>query len=79
MCRPPPDRLLAAVAGETDLLVPPAGLNEGMRSSDGSWVLANLNVTGYYRVNYDPQNWERLLAQLGLDPQVRCGGLSPVR
>ncbi|KAM7396134.1 hypothetical protein PAMP_019202 [Pampus punctatissimus] len=32
--------------------------------SGGSWVLANINVTGYYRVNYDLGNWERLLAQL---------------
>uniref|UniRef100_A0A674MCV6 Aminopeptidase n=1 Tax=Takifugu rubripes TaxID=31033 RepID=A0A674MCV6_TAKRU len=29
------------------------------------WVLANNNVTGYYRVNYDEANWERLLAVLG--------------
>uniref|UniRef100_A0A672QLP9 Aminopeptidase n=1 Tax=Sinocyclocheilus grahami TaxID=75366 RepID=A0A672QLP9_SINGR len=32
--------------------------------TDTDWLLANLNVTGYYRVNYDPQNWERLLTQL---------------
>lgn len=40
-----------------------------MRSSS-SWILANLNVTGYYRVNYDLGNWERLLAQLDLDHEV---------
>uniref|UniRef100_A0A3B5MBP7 Aminopeptidase n=1 Tax=Xiphophorus couchianus TaxID=32473 RepID=A0A3B5MBP7_9TELE len=28
-----------------------------------SWVLANINVTGYYRVNYDLGNWERLFSQ----------------
>uniref|UniRef100_A0A8C4T7E7 Aminopeptidase n=1 Tax=Erpetoichthys calabaricus TaxID=27687 RepID=A0A8C4T7E7_ERPCA len=28
------------------------------------WVLANINVTGYYRVNYDMSNWQKLLGQL---------------
>lgn len=42
-----------------------------MRRSNTSWILANLNVTGYYRVNYDFENWERLLAQLGSEPQVK--------
>ncbi|XP_075932322.1 aminopeptidase N-like [Anarhichas minor] len=36
----------------------------------GLWVLANINVTGYYRVNYDLGNWERLLAQLHSEHQV---------
>ncbi|KAG8440629.1 hypothetical protein GDO86_006396 [Hymenochirus boettgeri] len=30
----------------------------------GNWLLANINVTGYYRVNYDDNNWDRLLNQL---------------
>uniref|UniRef100_A0A8C9SCB0 Aminopeptidase n=1 Tax=Scleropages formosus TaxID=113540 RepID=A0A8C9SCB0_SCLFO len=34
------------------------------------WVLANLNVTGYYRVNYDLSNWERLLTLLDSTPGV---------
>ncbi|XP_041794551.1 aminopeptidase Ey [Chelmon rostratus] len=38
--------------------------------SDGWWVLANINVTGYYRVNYDDENWEQLLAQLNSEHQV---------
>uniref|UniRef100_A0A671SFY3 Aminopeptidase n=1 Tax=Sinocyclocheilus anshuiensis TaxID=1608454 RepID=A0A671SFY3_9TELE len=38
--------------------------------TDTDWLLANLNVTGYYRVNYDPQNWERLLTQLNSDHSV---------
>uniref|UniRef100_A0A672T0J7 Aminopeptidase n=1 Tax=Sinocyclocheilus grahami TaxID=75366 RepID=A0A672T0J7_SINGR len=38
--------------------------------TDTDWLLANLNVTGYYRVNYDPQNWERLLTQLNSDHKV---------
>ncbi|XP_054883503.1 aminopeptidase Ey-like isoform X2 [Poeciliopsis prolifica] len=44
-------------------------LNEDMRTGP-SWVLANINVTGYYRVNYDLGNWERLFSQLNTDHQV---------
>uniref|UniRef100_A0A8C4DWI7 Aminopeptidase n=1 Tax=Dicentrarchus labrax TaxID=13489 RepID=A0A8C4DWI7_DICLA len=42
---------------------------EGMKSGD-LWVLANINVTGYYRVNYDLGNWDSLLAQLHSGHQV---------
>ncbi|XP_068460282.1 aminopeptidase N-like [Clinocottus analis] len=38
-------------------------------SDAGDWILANVNCTGYYRVNYNPENWERLLTQLETDPQ----------
>ncbi|XP_029009681.1 aminopeptidase N-like [Betta splendens] len=33
------------------------------------WILANMNWSGYYRVNYNPENWEQLLTQLETDPQ----------
>lgn len=39
-------------------------------SKNGEWILANVNCTGYYRVNYDPENWERLLTQLETDRNV---------
>lgn len=35
-----------------------------MKASGGDWVLANLNVVGYYRVNYDLGNWNRLVEVL---------------
>ncbi|XP_078114099.1 alanyl (membrane) aminopeptidase-like b [Sander vitreus] len=37
-------------------------------SKNGEWILANINCTGYYRVNYNPENWDRLLTQLEIDP-----------
>ena len=46
-----------------------SGINIEMKTG-GDWVLANINVTGYYRVNYDLGNWERLLTQLNKDHQV---------
>uniref|UniRef100_A0A3B4CG94 Aminopeptidase n=1 Tax=Pygocentrus nattereri TaxID=42514 RepID=A0A3B4CG94_PYGNA len=36
----------------------------------GDWVLLNLNLTGYYRVNYDTENWERILNQLNSNHQA---------
>uniref|UniRef100_A0A8C9VNP9 Aminopeptidase n=1 Tax=Scleropages formosus TaxID=113540 RepID=A0A8C9VNP9_SCLFO len=41
-----------------------------MKVNGNEWVLANLNVTGYYRVNYDLSNWERLLTLLDSTPGV---------
>lgn len=39
-------------------------------SEDGKWVLANINCMGYFRVNYDPVNWDRLLSQLEINIHV---------
>lgn len=38
--------------------------------SDHDWVILNLNVTGYYRVNYDKLGWKKLNQQLEKDPKV---------
>uniref|UniRef100_A0A3B4UQW0 Aminopeptidase n=1 Tax=Seriola dumerili TaxID=41447 RepID=A0A3B4UQW0_SERDU len=37
-------------------------------SKHGGWILANVNCTGYYRVNYNPENWDALLTQLETNP-----------
>lgn len=34
------------------------------------WVLLNLNVTGYYLVNYDVENWRKIQTQLQTDLSV---------
>ncbi|XP_036026619.1 aminopeptidase N [Onychomys torridus] len=36
-------------------------------SADNEWVLLNLNVTGYYQVNYDTGNWQKIQNQLQED------------
>ncbi|GAB1292240.1 Aminopeptidase N [Apodemus speciosus] len=39
-------------------------------SSDDEWILLNINVTGYYLVNYDESNWRKLQNQLQTDLSV---------
>ncbi|XP_047112415.1 aminopeptidase N-like [Schistocerca piceifrons] len=46
---------------DSELVVP------GVAQPD-DWLLLNMNVTGYYRVNYDEQNWALLTAQLLQNP-----------
>lgn len=42
---------------------------ESFISKDEEWILANVNCTGFYRVNYDLANWARLLNELENNPQ----------
>ncbi len=39
-------------------------------STADDWLLANINMTGFYRVNYDSDNWERLLNKLNTQHEV---------
>lgn len=39
------------------------------RTTSDSWILFNVNQSGYFRVNYDEQNWKLLIAQLDDDPE----------
>lgn len=41
-----------------------------MMLNNSGWLLANVDMKGFYRVNYDPDNWERLLDILTSRPQV---------
>ncbi|XP_007943359.1 aminopeptidase N [Orycteropus afer afer] len=34
------------------------------KMSASDWVLMNINVTGYYQVNYDDNNWKKIQTQL---------------
>ncbi|CAB1439196.1 unnamed protein product [Pleuronectes platessa] len=36
-------------------------------TKNGDWILANVNCAGYYRVNYNPENWDALSSQMEQD------------
>ncbi|NXF35918.1 AMPN Aminopeptidase, partial [Nyctibius bracteatus] len=44
--------------------------NDQFKVSSPSWLLLNLNVSGYFRVNYNQENWDQLLAQLSTNHQA---------
>ncbi|KAG7242610.1 hypothetical protein INR49_020323 [Caranx melampygus] len=44
--------------------------NSLMRVSGQDWLLANTNVSGYFRVNYDLDNWNQLLSLLNTNHQT---------
>ncbi|XP_055489140.1 aminopeptidase Q-like isoform X1 [Leucoraja erinacea] len=39
-------------------------------TTDEEWVLLNINISAFYRVNYDDSNWHRLSLQLNNDSSV---------
>lgn len=41
-----------------------------MKMVDSDWLVANLDVSGYYRVNYDMENWRKLLHNLQTSHKV---------
>ncbi|NXO41080.1 AMPN Aminopeptidase, partial [Locustella ochotensis] len=44
--------------------------NNIFKLNSPNWLLLNLNVTGYFRVNYNQENWDQLLNQLGTNHSV---------
>ncbi|KAG8456280.1 hypothetical protein GDO86_002173 [Hymenochirus boettgeri] len=41
-----------------------------MKIAADEWVVLNINTTGYYRTNYDQENWKRVAQQLESNPEV---------
>lgn len=39
-------------------------------ASTNGWIMANINATGFFMVNYDAENWRKLTAQLRKDHKV---------
>ncbi|MEQ2280807.1 hypothetical protein AMECASPLE_023742 [Ameca splendens] len=52
------------VQNSTWLLAKSETINDMKVTEASDWVLANLDVVGYYRVNYDDSNWNKLLNAL---------------
>uniref|UniRef100_A0A3Q2G942 Aminopeptidase n=1 Tax=Cyprinodon variegatus TaxID=28743 RepID=A0A3Q2G942_CYPVA len=50
------------------LLADPLLVNLDFITEKGEWLLANINCTGYYRVNYNLENWKLLMGQLETEP-----------
>jgi aminopeptidase N len=42
----------------------------GVPSSSSNWIIANVMEYGFYRVNYDQQNWNLIAQQLQTDLNV---------
>ncbi|KAM9331549.1 aminopeptidase Q [Gastrophryne carolinensis] len=45
-------------------------VSEMKTTHDNEWIILNLNVTGYYRINYDEKNWNSLARILEEEPEV---------
>uniref|UniRef100_A0AAQ5X4T0 Aminopeptidase n=1 Tax=Amphiprion ocellaris TaxID=80972 RepID=A0AAQ5X4T0_AMPOC len=58
-----------AVQGLTWLETKSASI-PAMKVTGNDWVLANIDVAGYYRVNYDQANWDKLLNALNTNHEV---------
>ncbi|XP_077372374.1 alanyl (membrane) aminopeptidase-like b [Festucalex cinctus] len=65
-----PIRVMSNTSGTTLIwLRSRSSVQDIFTSKNGAWILANVNCAGYYRVNYNPENWERLLTQLESNPK----------
>uniref|UniRef100_A0A3P9JIS9 Aminopeptidase n=1 Tax=Oryzias latipes TaxID=8090 RepID=A0A3P9JIS9_ORYLA len=43
---------------------------EDMALGPSDWLVANINLTGFFRVNYDAENWERIFNKLNSRHEV---------
>ncbi|XP_054243768.1 aminopeptidase N [Indicator indicator] len=57
-------------AGSRLWLTNESATHNEFKVSGPNWLLLNLNVSGYFRVNYNPENWDQLLSQLSSNHQV---------
>ncbi|NXY79389.1 AMPN Aminopeptidase, partial [Glareola pratincola] len=57
-------------SGDRYWLTKVSDTNDTFRVGSARWLLLNLNVSGYFRVNYNQENWDQLLAQLSSNHRV---------
>ncbi|NXS50831.1 AMPN Aminopeptidase, partial [Balaeniceps rex] len=57
-------------AGDRYWLTKRSATNNQFKVSSFSWLLLNLNVSGYFRVNYNQENWDQLLHQLSTNHEA---------
>lgn len=56
--------------GDRYWLVDVSATNSNFSVGSSTWLLLNLNVSGYFRVNYNQENWDQLLQQLSNNHQA---------
>ncbi|XP_062403701.1 aminopeptidase N-like [Sardina pilchardus] len=59
-----------SVIGANYWLLKKSDINTGFKTTGAEWVLANLNVVGYYRVKYDDANYQKLQNQLNSNHEL---------
>ncbi|XP_014808157.1 PREDICTED: aminopeptidase N [Calidris pugnax] len=59
--------MTTAATGDRYWLTKKSDTNDTFKVGSNNWLLLNLNVSGYFRVNYNQENWENLLTQLSRD------------
>jgi hypothetical protein len=47
-----------------------AKIEIALENNEDRWILGNLDFMGYYRVNYDTQNWLKIISQLKSDHRI---------
>ncbi|NXJ95288.1 AMPN Aminopeptidase, partial [Corythaixoides concolor] len=62
--------MTSETTGDRYWLTSVSDTNEDFQVSSPNWLLLNLNVSGYFRVNYNQENWDQLLSQLSTDRQA---------
>ncbi|XP_035168096.1 aminopeptidase N [Oxyura jamaicensis] len=56
--------MTSKTSGSRYWLVDVSDTNATFKVDSPDWLLLNLNVSGYFRVNYNQENWDQLLQQL---------------